>query len=140
MLPIGLLAELRTRKIGLEYIEAILRYVYYSRGEDEWDDLVEILHHTDPVIEEAAMTTIAEHLINKGKAAGLEQGMARGMLSEAHGVLLELLEEQCGVIPSGLAERVRQLQNADTLRMLRRQRKTCHTLDDFNHLLERALH
>jgi hypothetical protein len=65
---VGLLAELRTQKNGLEYIETILRYVSYSRGQEEWGDLVEILHHTDPVIEEAAMTTIAEYLINKGKA------------------------------------------------------------------------
>jgi hypothetical protein len=54
-----------------------------------WDDLVEMLHHTDPVIAEVAVTTIAEHHFNKGKLAGLEQGM----LSEAHWVLLELLEE-----------------------------------------------
>jgi predicted transposase/invertase (TIGR01784 family) len=137
---VGLLAELRTRKTGLEYIETILRYIYYSRGAEEWDDLVEMLHHTDPVIEEVAVTTIAEHHFNKGKLAGLEQGMTQGMLSEAHGVLLELLEEQFGVIPSGLAEKIRQIQNPDTLRMLRRQRKTCHTLDEFNHLVEKALH
>jgi predicted transposase/invertase (TIGR01784 family) len=141
---VSLLAELRLRKTGLEYLETILRYVYYSRSEDEWDDLVDLLRQSDPVIQEVAMTTIAEHLINKGKAAGLEQGIEQGIeegkLFEAHDVLLEDLEEQFGQVPPRLAEKVRQIQNRDTLRMLRRQRKTCRTLDEFDHLLEKGLH
>ncbi len=60
-----LLLELRSRKTGLEYIEAILRYIYYSRDKTEWNNLIEIMHRLDPIIEEVAMTTIAERRSSK---------------------------------------------------------------------------
>lgn len=142
-----LLVELRQRKTGLEYIETILRYVYYVRSNDEWDELTGLFHQIDPVIEEMVMKTAAEHHfqqgetvgIQKGLKEGLKQGLEEGKVSEAHDVLLELLEEQFGVLPLRLTEKLRQIQNHGVLRMLRRQRKTCQTLDEFSQLLEKAL-
>ncbi|MDY0041896.1 MAG: hypothetical protein RBS57_16405, partial [Desulforhabdus sp.] len=142
-----LLVELRQRKTGLEYIETILRYVYYVRSNDEWDELTGLFHQIDPVIEEMVMKTAAEHHfqqgetigIQKGLKEGLKQGLEEGKVSEAHDVLLELLEEQFGVLPLRLTEKLRQVQNHGVLRMLRRQRKTCQTLDEFSQLLEKAL-
>jgi hypothetical protein len=140
---IGLLAELRSRKTGLEYIETILRYVYYVRSEDEWDGVVDLLRQADPVIQEVAMRTIAQHLMEQGEARGEARGeikgLEKGKIHEAHDVLIELLEEQFGVIPLSLTEKLQQVQSYELLRMLRRQRKTCQSLDDFARLLQRAL-
>lgn len=146
-----LLAELRHRKTGLEYIETILQYVYYVRSSDEWDELTGLVHQIDPVIEEMVMKTAAEQHFQQGETAGLQkgirqgleeglkQGLEEGKLSEAHDVLLELLEEQFGVLPLSLTEKLRQIQSHGVLRMLRRQRKTCQTLDEFDRLLQKAL-
>jgi hypothetical protein len=134
-----LLGELGQRKTCLEYIETILRYVYYVRSEREWNGLVDLFHQTDPIIEEIAMTTIEEHLIQQGEAAGIQKGLEEGKLSEAHDVLLELLEEQFGVLPLRLTEKLHQVQNHGVLRMLLRQRKGCRSLDEFEQLLEKAL-
>ena len=126
-----LLLQLRHRKTGLEYIETILRYIYYSRDKAEWHDLIEIMHRSDPIIEEVAMTTIAEHLI--------QQGEIKGQLAEAHRVLQELLEEEFGPVPSALAEKLQQIHDLDTLQKLRRQRRDCSSLDAFEDLMERTL-
>ena len=96
-------------------------------------------------------TTMAEHHFQQGETAGLQkgirqgledglkQGLEEGKISEAHDVLLELIEEQFGVLPLRLTEKLRQIQSHAVLRMLRRQRKNCQTLDDFERLLEKAL-
>jgi hypothetical protein len=136
---VGLLAELRSRKTGLEYIETILRYIYYVRNENEWDGVVDLLRQADPVIQEVAMRTIAQHLMEQGEARGEVIGLEKGKIHEAHDVLIELLEEQFGVIPLSLTEKLQQVQSYELLRMLRRQRKTCQSLDDFERLLQRAL-
>jgi predicted transposase/invertase (TIGR01784 family) len=128
-----LLAELGRRRTGLEYIETILRYVYHVRSGDEWEDVVDILLQSEPLIQETAMTTIAEMLIEKGKAAGIEEGLKQGLsqgemkgkLHEARSVLLELLEEQFGIVTSSLAEKLSRVQSYDVLVLLRRRRKHC---------------
>jgi hypothetical protein len=56
-----LLLELRFRKTGMEYIETILHYISYSRDKTEWNNLIEIMHRSDPIIKEQAMTTIRSH-------------------------------------------------------------------------------
>ncbi len=122
-----LLLGLRFRKTGLEYIETILRYIYYSRDKAEWNDLIEIMHRSDPIIEEVAMTTIAEHLVEKGK------------LSQAHEVLQELLEEQFGTVPPTLAEKLLKIEDLEILKKLRRQRRDCSSLDAFEDLIERSV-
>ncbi len=126
-----LLLELRFRKTGLEYIETILRYIYYSRDKAEWNDLIEIMHRSDPIIEEVAMTTIAEHLV--------QQGEMKGKVSEAHEVLQELLEEQFGTVPFTLTEKLLKIQDHEILKKLRRQRRDCSSLDAFEDLIERSL-
>jgi len=89
------------------------------------------------------MATIAEFLIRKGEVAGLERGLRegreKGKLSEAHDVLLELLEEQFGMLPVGLAEKLCRVRSHGVLRMLRRQRRTCRSLEEFEDLIEKAL-
>jgi predicted transposase/invertase (TIGR01784 family) len=134
-----LLTELRRRKNGIEYIGTILEYIYHVRSNDEWDELIDLLHHADPVIEEMAMTTIAERFIQQGEAIGLEQGVQQGILSEAHDVLWELLEEQFGVLPQSLSDRLETIRSHGMLRMLRRQRRNCQTLEEFEALLTKAL-
>ena len=74
-----------------------------------------------------AVTTIAEHLVEKG------------MVSEAHKVLQELLEERVGSVPSALAEKFLQIQDLDALQKLRLQRRDCSSLDAFEDLIERSL-
>ena len=97
------------------------------------------------------MKTAAEHHFQQGEVAGLQKGIRQGLkegwklgleegkVSEALDVLLELLEEQFGVLPLRLTEKLRRIQSHGVLRMLRRQRKTCQTLDEFDRLLEKAL-
>jgi len=45
----------------------MLRSIYYSRGVAAWNDLIEITHRPDPIIEQAAAATIAEHWVAKGR-------------------------------------------------------------------------
>jgi hypothetical protein len=122
-----LLLQLHFRETGLECIETTLRYIYYSRGKTEWNDLIKIMHHSDPIIEEGAVTTIAEHLVEKG------------MVSEVHKVLQELLEERVGTLPSALAEKFLQIQDLEALQKLRLQRRNCSSLDAFEDLIEKSL-
>jgi hypothetical protein len=46
-----LLLQLRFRKTDLDCIETMLRYIYYLRGKAEWNDPIEIMHRSDPIIE-----------------------------------------------------------------------------------------
>jgi len=50
------------------------------------------------------MTTIAEHLMEKGK------------MFEAHDVLIEDLEDQFGSVPTTLTEKLQQIQDREVLR------------------------
>jgi hypothetical protein len=101
------------------------------------------------------MTTIAEMLIEKGKAAGIEEGLKQGLeqgrseglsqgetkgkLLEARGVLIELLEDQFGIVTASLAEKLDRVQSYDVLVSLRRRRKHCRTIEEFESLIERAM-
>jgi hypothetical protein len=54
-------------------------------------------------------------------------------------VLIELLEEQFGHVTSSLAEKLDRVQSYDVLVSLRRRRKHCHTIEEFESLVERAM-
>ena len=73
------------------------------------------------------MTTIAEHLVE------------RGMVFEARKVFQELRKERVGSVPSALAEKFLHIQDLEALQKLRLQRRDCSSLDAFEDLIERSL-
>jgi hypothetical protein len=108
----------------IPYIETILRYVYYVRNGDEWEDVVDILQRSEPLIRETAMTTIAEMLIEKRKAPGGSRSAQR-----ASG----------GTVRDRHVEKLARVQSYDVLVSLRRRRKHCRTLEELESLVERAM-
>jgi hypothetical protein len=52
---------------------------------------------------------------------------------------MEDLEEQFGPLPASLVDRIAHIENYDSLRTLRRQRKNCKSSADFEQLLAAAL-
>jgi predicted transposase/invertase (TIGR01784 family) len=77
--------------------------------------------------------------LEKGLSQGLQRGQTEGKLQEARGVLIELLEEQFGTITPSLAAKLVQTQSYDVLVSLRRRRKHCRSIEEFESLVELAL-
>jgi hypothetical protein len=77
------------------------------------------------------MPTLAEQWI--------EEGEVKGRVSEARDVIIELLEEQFGTVPSSLSEKLSRIQSYEVLRLLRRQIRTSSSLGEFENLVQKAL-
>jgi predicted transposase/invertase (TIGR01784 family) len=125
---IPLLDELSERTTGLGYIETLLHYVYYTRSEEEYEEVQKLLDQAKPRVREIAMTTIAEHIHQEGVERGLQA---------ARQMLLEELEDRFGPVAVTLKESLFEVKDPDVLMKLWRQSKKCESLEAFGELLEK---
>lgn len=124
-----LLSDLADRKKGLECLELLFRYLSQATDKLSKEDFRKAL---SAIPEKGdSMPTLAEQWI--------EEGRVEGRVTEARDVILELLEEQFGTVPSSLSEKLRQIGSYEVLRLLRRQVKASSSLSEFENLVQKAL-
>lgn len=124
-----LLSDLADRKKGLECLELLFRYLSQATDKLSKEDFRKAL---SAIPEKGdSMPTLAEQWI--------EEGRVEGRVTEARDVILELLEEQFGTVPSSLSEKLRQIGSYEVLRLLRRQVKASSSLGEFENLVQKAL-
>jgi len=80
-----------------------------------------------------------EEGLEKGKEVGLQEGITigrqegkqEGGLEEARISLIDILEEEFGVVPASLMDSIQGLQDIDVIRRMRRQALKASTLEEF---------
>jgi predicted transposase/invertase (TIGR01784 family) len=124
-----LLNDLADKKKGLECLELLFRYLVQATDKLSKEDFQKAL---SAIPEKGdSMPTLAEQW--------MEEGEVKGRLSEARDVIIELLEEQFGTVPSSLSEKLSQIGTYEVLRLLRRQVKASSSLSEFENLVQKAL-
>jgi predicted transposase YdaD len=105
---------------GMQALAQLLRYVYYVCPELQYREFRETIRRQLPESEEAVMT-IAEQLIQQGRAEGRVEGRVE--------ILEQLLVEKFGTLPPSLHER---LASATDEQFARWSRRVLHaeTLDE----------
>lgn len=68
-------------KRGIKFLEKVIRYLYYTQGDDKED----IIYRTVKALENKGelVMTIAEKLIKKGKKEGEKEGIKKGKIEDA---------------------------------------------------------
>ncbi len=119
---------------GLEYIEAVLRYVITAAPIDNisYEDLWSIVDESLPHIGGEIMRTIADSLIEQG----VQQGIQQGILEAAKEAVLDSLEVRFEVVPQSIAETLSKITDPSILRILHRKAMKVATLEEFGHLLD----
>ncbi len=74
-----LLAELRDKERGLEYLEVLLRYLSQATERVGEDAILEALKQTIGEGGESLMPTLAEKWYHEGEEKGMEKGMEKGV-------------------------------------------------------------
>ena len=149
-----LLGDLAGRQSGIEYLEVLIRYLAEGADKLSREDLLKAVSQIPKG--DRIMTSIAQQWKKEahqegwregrqeGRQEGHQEGLRKGWqergVVEARQVLLEDLEEQFGILPLSLVERISRIDNYEALRTLRRQRKSCEAPADFEQLMERSLH
>jgi hypothetical protein len=120
-----LLSDLADKKKGLECLELLFRYLVQATDKLSKEDFQKAL---SAIPEKGdSMPTLAE------------QWMEEGRVSEAQDVIVELLEDQFGAVPSSLSKELSRIQSHEVLRLLRRQIRVCSSLDEFESLVQKSL-
>ena len=60
-----------------------------------------------------------------------DDGKQQGMLQDAHEMLLQVLEEKLGVVPSRIVKKIKSINTRETLKGLLRQAVNCDDLSNF---------
>jgi predicted transposase/invertase (TIGR01784 family) len=124
-----LLSDLADKKKGLDCLEMLFRYLVQATDKLSKADFQKAL---SAIPEKGdSMPTLAEQWI--------EEGRVEGKVTEAQDVILELLEEQFGSVPSSLSEKLRRIRSHEVLRLLRRQIRASSSLGEFESLVQKAL-
>jgi len=143
---LGLFDELGKKQSGIEYIEVVIRYLAEGARKLSREDLLKIISRIPEG--DKLMPTIAQQWKEEGRQEGLrkglregrQEGLQEGLIMAAQQVLREDLEEQFGILPPSVLEKISRIKSHETLLALRRQRKSCGTAADFEQLLENTLH
>ncbi|MCE7986096.1 MAG: Rpn family recombination-promoting nuclease/putative transposase [Caldilinea sp. CFX5] len=116
---LNLLNQLSDRRTGLEYLETALRYLYHGAKAVTLVDLRQAVTH---VFNEGGeiMATIAEVLVEQGRADGLREGIL-----ESIGIVLEL---KFGAQGLQLLAEIQQIADVDLLRQVQRSLRTVATV------------
>ena len=76
--------------------------------------------------------------LQEGKTLGLQEGKTLGILEDRRELVLDGLMERFPTIPTRIFERIRALQNPDTLKFLHRQAFRCQTVQEFEAIMASA--
>ena len=105
-----------------------VQLIFHRRSDEERDELIELVkRHSHDESEVAIMAqTAAEVLIERGKVAGIEQGIMEGKRAS----ILQLLRLRFQEVPETLTERIAVIENVSRLETLLEQAMTAESLDD----------
>ncbi|QTA86563.1 hypothetical protein [Desulfonema magnum] len=76
--------------------------------------------------------------IEEGKALGIEEGKVLGILEVWQEMVTDDLIERFGVVQPRILEQIRDIQNPDVLKMLRRQALKCQNLQEFEAVMSQV--
>ncbi|MHA1280472.1 MAG: hypothetical protein ACTSQ8_25175, partial [Candidatus Helarchaeota archaeon] len=95
-----LLKDLSEKQTGLEYIEAILRYIANAApdGNINYEDLKTAIEQTIPDKGGNILPTIADALREQGKKEGVQQGIQQGMIQKSREDIVDILEIRFEII------------------------------------------
>ena len=144
----SLLNDLNDKDRITEYLQVITKYILTAANLDR-EKLKEAVRDVPKGVE--TVETTASRLRQEGfdegvligEAKGEAKGEARGeSRGEARGIqiiLEELLQERFGVIHPVLANKIKSIEPADTLKGLFRQALKVESIQEFNRILDRLL-
>jgi predicted transposase/invertase (TIGR01784 family) len=109
---LGLLNELAQQQTGLEYVEAVLRYVVGAADTLSPDELRQAVRQA-LTKGDTIMPTIAEQWVQQGLQQGLEQGLQQGIPQGEALVLKRQLARRFGPLPEWVEARLAQAEQGD---------------------------
>ena len=142
---LGLLRTLSEKQTGLEYIEAILRYIISAAPKDSirYEDLKAALDESLPHIGGEIVPTIADSLIEQGVQQGMQQGMQQGIhtgiLQKAREAVIEILEVRFEIAPASTVKIINDIDDPSVLKMLLKKAATANSLEEFKGALKRVM-
>ncbi|MBW2010415.1 MAG: hypothetical protein JRI32_01865 [Deltaproteobacteria bacterium] len=134
----ALLKDLSEKQTGLEYIEAILRYIANASpdGNITYEDLKTAIEQTIPDKGDNILPTIADALKEQGKQEGIQQGIQQGILQKSREDVIEILEMRFGIIPRSILSVLNEISDPLTLKSLLKKAVTLKSLDEFEEFLD----
>ncbi|MCK4390489.1 MAG: Rpn family recombination-promoting nuclease/putative transposase [Desulfobacterales bacterium] len=144
---LGLLRELTDKRSGLEYLETVLRYLSSGTDKVDKDDLRQAAEAALPEIGGKVMSTIAETWVEegmqkglqKGLQQGMQQGMQQGIIQKAQEDAIDILEARFNVVPRSIVEMINGIDDRSVLKILHKQAVIVGSLEEFKHVLEKAM-
>ena len=135
-------ASAQQRRRAISYL---LLLILHRRPFEEQTELTHLLgqHVRQPSDREEVelmAQTMAEHLIEKGKAQGIEQGIEQGKvqgieqgkIQEKRDAILKVLQLRFHTIPESIADKISSIQSLSRLDSLLEQAVTAKTLDEID--------
>jgi len=130
---LGLLRELSEKRTGLEYVEAVLRYIVNGAPTDNinYEDLKVAVNKALPHIGGEIMPTIADTL----REQGMQQGIQQGKIQTAREAIFENLEARFEIVPRSVARRIDEIEELSLLKMLHKKSIVVDSLEQFKEVL-----
>jgi len=120
------------KRSGLEYLETVLRYVASGSDHIGQEEIRKGIRGVLGKSEENIMPTLAEQWI--------EQGIQQGIQQASREALIDLLEERFEtVVPQTLRSRLKEINDPDLLRTLRKKALRAGSLEAFKDEVEALL-
>ena len=146
---LGLLRELSEKRTGLEYVEAVLRYIVNGAPTDniDYEDLKVAVNKALPHIGGEIMPTIADKLreqgmqegVQKGIQQGMQQGMQKGIqkgrIQTAREAIFESLETRFEIVPRSIAKKIDEIEELSLLKILHKKSIVVDSLEQFKEML-----
>ena len=124
------------KRSGLEYLETVLRYVASGSDHIGQEEIRKGIRGVLGKSEENIMPTLAEQWIEQG----MQQGIQQGILQASREALIDLLEERFEtVVPQTLRSRLKEINDPDLLRTLRKKALRAGSLEAFKDEVEAVL-
>lgn len=129
-----LLKDLSKKRTGLEYIEAILKYIVNAAptGNISYEDLRVAVDEALPYKGGEIMPTIADTL----REEGMQQGVQQGVLEDAREAVIDILEMRFDVVPQSIIKIINGIDDISILKSLRRKAVKAISLDEFMKILD----
>ena len=134
---LGLLRELSEKRTGLEYIEAVLKYIVNGAPTDNinYEDLKVAVNKALPHKGGEIMPTIADTLREQGMQQGIQQGMQQGKIQAAREAIFENLEARFEIVPQSVVKRIDEIEELSLLKMLHKKSIVVNSLEQFKEML-----
>jgi len=135
----ALMRELMGKETGLQYLEAVLRYLF-STVDIPANRIKTIVEQSFSDKEGEFIMTLAERLhkegFDKGIQQGLEQGLQKGMLQQSREAVIDILEMRFEIIPRSILVIINEINEPLILKTLHKKAVTVKSLDEFRHLID----